>query len=528
MLNVNRIWIFRFCIVLIGSFLSACNSDGENSAPRSAIKAPDISLSVDGVDFGNINVGSISDVSRVTITNSGDTPLNITEISVSDGFIEDNNCNNFLSAGSSCQLSLSFVPTVAQRVTGTLVIDGDAVNMPYTVNLTGIAEGSTNKPAYLFQQEFENYSAPVIYTPADVTRDFNINLSGDQYSWRQFPDGQQSIVADPDVSGTRGNVLRKTHRAGKLGNAEGMFWMHRLNPVAKNVNYPSKNERSEPTDIKPNSNSSIWDYTGGPPDLAAFINRQDQRDAAGDMAYDELYFSYDVYLSANYFMPFSEKLPGIAAGTNLQASHGPVAFPGGLYGINAQFNLQNNEAWPGIPDGEGALAFYNYDADRAQDNMFLAKNGVLEDRRGYYTGNTGNSVKVNGFANAYLMPRETWITIELRLKLNDTTNTSIPSIDSTVIESQYNRSSRFAGDGNKRNGLVEVWITDPRPVSSGGTDGRSLKMLSYTTEYRWWKYLQIDKIKIRSTFNVNHNLPPEDTFIYYDNFRASTSRITGK
>ncbi|VAW59501.1 hypothetical protein MNBD_GAMMA08-1387, partial [hydrothermal vent metagenome] len=419
MLNINGILKCYFCIVLIVSVLSACNSDGENSAPRSGVIVSDISLSVDNIDFGNINVGSISDVFTVIITNSGDAPLNITEISVSENFIEDNNCNNFLPAGSSCQLSLNFVPTLAQRVTGTLLIDGDAANMPYAVSLTGTADGSPIKPAYIFQQEFENYTVPVIYTTTDVTRDFNINLSEDKYSWRQFPDGQQSIVADPDVSGTRGRVLRKTHRAGKLGNAEGMYWMHRLNPAAKNVNYPSKNERGDATDINPDSNSNIWDQTGGPPDLAAFINRQEQRDVVGDIAYDELYFAYDVYLSANYFMPFSEKLPGIAAGTNLQASHGPVAFPEGMYGINANFNLQSNEAWPGIPDGEGALTFYNYDADRVQQSMFLAKNGVLEDRRGYYTGNTGNSVKANGFANAYFLPRETWITIELRLKLND-------------------------------------------------------------------------------------------------------------
>jgi hypothetical protein len=85
------------------------------------------------------NVGTPSAAQTVTLTNTGQTPVNISSISISSGFSQSNNCGSSLAVASSCTFSVTFVPTVGGLISGTLIITDDAVGSPQTVSLAGSA-----------------------------------------------------------------------------------------------------------------------------------------------------------------------------------------------------------------------------------------------------------------------------------------------------------------------------------------------------------------------------------------------------
>jgi len=105
--------------------------------PPTIIAKPVLSVSADSIDFGAIDVGSISNASALKLTNSGSADMMIDDISFSSGYIGSDNCNNYLSAGERCTISISYMPTLSDVTNGQLVIAGNAENAPYTVQLTG-------------------------------------------------------------------------------------------------------------------------------------------------------------------------------------------------------------------------------------------------------------------------------------------------------------------------------------------------------------------------------------------------------
>ena len=73
--------------------------------------------------FGTQSVGSVTTL-PVQLTNSGQTPFNISNIAVvgSGEFTEVNNCPAILSSTMSCTISVTFAPTVSGARTGTLTV----------------------------------------------------------------------------------------------------------------------------------------------------------------------------------------------------------------------------------------------------------------------------------------------------------------------------------------------------------------------------------------------------------------------
>ncbi len=91
------------------------------------------------VEIGPIEVGETSTVETVTITNTGDEPMTITDIAITGGtdFQESTNCPPTLAPGGSCTISVTFTPTIAGDSTAQLDIHTDTSSVPQTVNLTG-------------------------------------------------------------------------------------------------------------------------------------------------------------------------------------------------------------------------------------------------------------------------------------------------------------------------------------------------------------------------------------------------------
>jgi hypothetical protein len=105
------------------------------------------SLSATSLTFGAQQVGSTSAPQNVTLSNTGAAVLNITQISTSADFAETNNCGTSLTAGGTCQISVTFAPTANGARTGTLTVVDNASGGPQTVTLTGTGQPTPPAPA---------------------------------------------------------------------------------------------------------------------------------------------------------------------------------------------------------------------------------------------------------------------------------------------------------------------------------------------------------------------------------------------
>jgi len=73
----------------------------------------------------------------VTITNTGNLPLQLAGLSTQGDFTQSNSCGNTVSVGASCTLTVSFVPTALGHRTGTLTISDNAGGGTQMVSLQG-------------------------------------------------------------------------------------------------------------------------------------------------------------------------------------------------------------------------------------------------------------------------------------------------------------------------------------------------------------------------------------------------------
>src|SRR5262249_34734827 len=99
--------------------------------------APIANLSPTSMTFSDQTVGTSSVPQTVTLTNTGNSPLNITQISASGDFSQTNTCSTSLAVGSACQISVTFTPTTTGNRTSTVTIADNASGSPQTVALLG-------------------------------------------------------------------------------------------------------------------------------------------------------------------------------------------------------------------------------------------------------------------------------------------------------------------------------------------------------------------------------------------------------
>jgi Cep192 domain 4/Beta-propeller repeat len=97
------------------------------------------------LDFGTVNVGSTSGTKTITVTNA-DTSNSLmmgTIAATGDYQVSSNNCTSLVLHGANCTVSVTFTPTAAGTRQGTLVINGNATNLPISVQLTGTGNGTS-------------------------------------------------------------------------------------------------------------------------------------------------------------------------------------------------------------------------------------------------------------------------------------------------------------------------------------------------------------------------------------------------
>ena len=95
--------------------------------------------------FGNQALGAISAAQTITLTDSGDAPLAISDVTASGDFaIGTNSCGTSLAVGASCTVAVTFTPSAFGNRTGTFTVTDDAptTGSTQTVALSGTGVAS--------------------------------------------------------------------------------------------------------------------------------------------------------------------------------------------------------------------------------------------------------------------------------------------------------------------------------------------------------------------------------------------------
>lgn len=100
---------------------------------------PNAALSGNSLNFAAQQVGTTSTAQTLTLNNTGDGQLIITNVTVSGDFSQSNACGNTVAAGASCTFSVTFAPTSSGSRTGSLTIMDNANGSPQAVSLAGSA-----------------------------------------------------------------------------------------------------------------------------------------------------------------------------------------------------------------------------------------------------------------------------------------------------------------------------------------------------------------------------------------------------
>jgi hypothetical protein len=94
-------------------------------------------LSSTSLTFAAQATGSTSAAQTVMLTNTGTGVLAISSIAASANFGETNTCGSSLAAGGNCTISVTFTPTAAGSLAGTVTVTDNTSSSPQTVALAG-------------------------------------------------------------------------------------------------------------------------------------------------------------------------------------------------------------------------------------------------------------------------------------------------------------------------------------------------------------------------------------------------------
>jgi len=110
-------------------------------------------LSPQSLAFSSVLVGQTSAAQTITLWNTGNATLNISSIETSANFAETGNCPPALAFGFSCQIQVTFTPTVGGTLAGSLTVTDDAPSSPQTIALSGsgyVTTGTFTPPSLTF------------------------------------------------------------------------------------------------------------------------------------------------------------------------------------------------------------------------------------------------------------------------------------------------------------------------------------------------------------------------------------------
>lgn len=133
-----------FHVMVWVALVAGCTGGGSSPTGPSASTSsnPTRIINVTGnLAFGDVSVGSSRD-SAITISNTGNSPLNVQSLSVSGGLAAHTTAsftNGVIAAGASQSSTIRFQPTAAGAFTGTITVNADHTAGSNTVGISGNA-----------------------------------------------------------------------------------------------------------------------------------------------------------------------------------------------------------------------------------------------------------------------------------------------------------------------------------------------------------------------------------------------------
>ncbi|HMD83958.1 MAG TPA: choice-of-anchor tandem repeat GloVer-containing protein [Terriglobia bacterium] len=117
--------------------------------------------------FGSWADGATSGAGEVTVTNTGTTAMTFLGASFTGAnagdFAQTDNCPASLTPGASCNIHVTFTPSILGAETATLNISDSAASSPQTVALSGTGSA----PVLVFPSS-QNFGSVAIYTPSET------------------------------------------------------------------------------------------------------------------------------------------------------------------------------------------------------------------------------------------------------------------------------------------------------------------------------------------------------------------------
>lgn len=100
---------------------------------------PSITLSPNGLNFATQAIATASAAQNITVTNTGNAPLTITQVAMSGDFNETDTCiGSAIAVGATCKVQVTFLPTATGTRTGVATIYGNVAGGQATATLSGI------------------------------------------------------------------------------------------------------------------------------------------------------------------------------------------------------------------------------------------------------------------------------------------------------------------------------------------------------------------------------------------------------
>jgi hypothetical protein len=102
-----------------------------------------VKLSATNLTFLGQAIGTTSAEQIVTLANVGSAPVVLSGVNVSGQFAQINNCPTSIPVASSCAIRITFTPTVAGNLFGSVTVSDNAAGSPQKIALSGTGTGSS-------------------------------------------------------------------------------------------------------------------------------------------------------------------------------------------------------------------------------------------------------------------------------------------------------------------------------------------------------------------------------------------------
>jgi hypothetical protein len=141
----------------------------------SSTTQPQVSLSSSSLGFGNQTQGTSSTPQVVTLTNTGNTTLHISAVTLTGSYPKDwtetTSCSAPVAAQGTCTVSLTFSPSDNGVLSAVVNLADDAPNSPQTINLYG------NAPPAVLLNASANGGSTVATVSAGQTATYNLQAT---------------------------------------------------------------------------------------------------------------------------------------------------------------------------------------------------------------------------------------------------------------------------------------------------------------------------------------------------------------